>query len=238
LGYHDCVPSLHLIVPAFNETRVIRETLANIPRTVAGVDEITVVVVDDGSFDDTAAQVLGSGDSRVVLLRHGINRGLGGALGTGLAYARQHDADYVVTYDADGQHAPEDIAAVVAPLVAGQAEAVIGSRLLNPAGMPWYRVLGNWGLNLFTYFVFGMWTTDSQSGLRGFSRRAVAQIDVRLDRMEVSSEFIKEIRRCRLRFTEVPIRAIYSDYSLAKGQRNRNAFNILIRLVLHRLMED
>jgi glycosyltransferase involved in cell wall biosynthesis len=232
------VASLHLIVPAFNEGRVIGATLANLPAAFAGVDEVTIVVVDDGSTDDTAAVVQACGDARVVLLRHVINRGLGGALGTGLEYARRAGADYVVTYDADGQHAPEDIAAVLAPLLRGDADAVIGSRLLRPQGMPWYRIAGNWGLNLFTYFVFGMWTTDSQSGMRGFSRTALERIEVRLDRMEVSSEFVKEIRRLRLRYAEVPIRAIYSDYSLAKGQSNWNAFNILIRLVLHRLMED
>ncbi len=232
------MPSLFLIIPAFNEARVIRETIRNLPERVAGIDSITVVVVDDGSSDATADEVLASGDPRVVLLRHAVNRGLGGALGTGLAYAKQHHADYVVTYDADGQHAPEDIGNVVAPLVAGQADAVIGSRLLDPKGMPWYRVVGNWGLNVFTFIIFGMWTTDSQSGLRGFSRAALAQIEIRMDRMEVSSEFIKEIRHKHLRFQEVPIRAIYSDYSLAKGQRNLNGFNILIRLVLHRLMED
>jgi glycosyltransferase involved in cell wall biosynthesis len=232
------VPSLYLIIPAFNEARVIRDTLRKLPPRVAGIDSITVVVVDDGSSDATADEVLASGDGRVVLLRHAINRGLGGALGTGLAYARQHKADYVVTYDADGQHAPEDIGNVVAPLVAGQADAVIGSRLLSPKGMPWYRVVGNWGLNVFTFIIFGMWTTDSQSGLRGFTRAALQKIEVRMDRMEVSSEFIKEIRRCKLRYQEVPIQAIYSDYSLAKGQRSINGFNILIRLVLHRLMED
>jgi glycosyltransferase involved in cell wall biosynthesis len=232
------VPSLHLIVPAFNEARVIQQTLRSLPPHFAGVDSVTIVVVDDGSSDNTADEVLASGDSRVVLLRHGINRGLGGALGTGLAYARQNGADFVITFDADGQHAPEDVERVLAPLVAGHADAVIGSRLLDPKGMPWYRVVGNWGLNVFTLFIFGMWTTDSQSGLRGFSRAALEKIDIRMDRMEVSSEFIKEIRRCRLRFTEVPIRAIYSDYSLAKGQRSVNGFNILLRLVLHRLMED
>ncbi|HWE30093.1 MAG TPA: glycosyltransferase family 2 protein [Polyangia bacterium] len=232
------MPSLHIVIPAFNEGRVIGTTLANLPRTFAGVDETVIVVVDDGSTDDTTDVITACGDARVVLLRHAINRGLGGALGTGLEYARLRGADYVVTYDADGQHAPDDIAAILAPLVDGKADAVIGSRLINPAGMPWHRVVGNWGLNLFTYFVFGMWTTDSQSGMRGFSKAALAQIQVRMDRMEVSSEFIKEIRRCRLRYTEVPIRAIYSDYSLAKGQSNWNAFNILIRLVLHRLMED
>jgi len=232
------VPSLFLIIPAFNEARVIQNTLRGLPPRIDGIDRLVVVVVDDGSTDGTADEVMRSGDERVVLLRHAINRGLGGALGTGMQYARSRGADFVVTYDADGQHAPEDIAAVLAPLVDGRADAVIGSRLLDPKGMPWYRVVGNWGLNVFTYLIFGMWTTDSQSGLRGFSRAAVDQIDIRMDRMEVSSEFIKEIRRCRLRFAEVPIRAIYSDYSLAKGQRNINGFNILLRLVLHRLMED
>lgn len=230
--------TLHIVIPAFNEGRVIGTTLANLPVTFPGIDRTVVVVVDDGSTDDTPAVVAGCGDPRVVLLRHSINRGLGGALGTGIEYARNNDADYVITYDADGQHAPEDIAAILGPLTNGTADAVIGSRLINPRGMPWYRVLGNWGLNLFTYFVFGMWTTDSQSGMRGFSRAAARQIEVRMDRMEVSSEFVKEIRRCRLRYTEVPIRAIYSDYSLAKGQSNWNAFNILIRLIVHRLMED
>jgi UDP-N-acetylglucosamine---dolichyl-phosphate N-acetylglucosaminyltransferase len=232
------VASLYLIIPAFNEGRVIGATLAALPARFSGVDEVTIVVVDDGSTDDTAEVVRRSGDARVVLLHHVINRGLGGALGTGLEYARRAGADYVITYDADGQHAPEDIATVLAPLVAGQADAVVGSRLIAPRGMPWYRIAGNWGLNLFTFFVFGMWTTDSQSGMRGFSRPAIERIEVRLDRMEVSSEFFKEIRRCRLRYAEVPIRAIYSDYSLAKGQSNWNAFHILIRLVLHRLMED
>lgn len=232
------MPSLFLIIPAFNEARVIQNTLRGLPPRIDGIDRLVVVVVDDGSTDGTADEVMRSGDERVVLLRHAINRGLGGALGTGMQYARSRGADFVVTYDADGQHAPEDIAAVLAPLVDGRADAVIGSRLLDPKGMPWYRVVGNWGLNVFTYLIFGMWTTDSQSGLRGFSRAAVDQIDIRMDRMEVSSEFIKEIRRCRLRFAEVPIRAIYSDYSLAKGQRNINGFNILLRLVLHRLMED
>ncbi len=226
-----------IVIPAFNEGRVIGQTLAHLPRSFDGVTT-RVVVVDDGSSDNTSKEVLKSGDPRIVLLRHGINRGLGGALGTGLAYARQIGADYVITYDADGQHSPEDIAPVLAPLMKGEADAVIGSRLLSPEGMPWYRRVGNWGLNVFTFMLFGLWTTDSQSGLRGFSRKALDSIQVRMDRMEVSSEFIKEIRRAHLRFREVAVRAIYSDYSLAKGQSNWNGFNIVARLILYRLLED
>jgi glycosyltransferase involved in cell wall biosynthesis len=232
------VPSLLVIIPAYNEASAIGRTLAGLPRALDGVEAVRVVVVDDGSTDDTAAEVRRSGDTRVMLVRHEINRGLGGALGTGLAWARATGAEFAVTFDADGQHAPEDIAQVIGPLMRGEADVVIGSRLLRPKGMPWYRVLGNWGLNLLTFLFYGLWTTDSQSGLRGFNRAAVERIDVRTDRMEASSQFLREIRRWKLRFAEVPIRAIYTEYSLAKGQRNWNAFHIIFRLLLDRLMED
>src|SRR5438045_318199 len=101
---HLNMPSLHLIIPAYNEGRVIGTTLANLPASFPGVDEARIVVVDDGSTDNTAEAVRACGDPRVVLLTHAINRGLGGALGTGVEYARRSGADYVVTYDADGQH--------------------------------------------------------------------------------------------------------------------------------------
>jgi UDP-N-acetylglucosamine---dolichyl-phosphate N-acetylglucosaminyltransferase len=204
---------------------------------VAGIAP-RIVVIDDGSSDGTPDAVLRCGDARVTLLRHDINRGAGAALATGIAYARAEGGTTLVTYDADGQHAPEDIEKVVLPIISGEAEFVAGSRLKNPAGMPWYRLIGNWGLNLFTWFFFGIWTTDSQSGLRALGPRALSGIQLQMDRMEVSSEFFKEIRRLKLRYSEVAIRAIFSEYSLAKGQSNWNAFNILLRLLYHRLMED
>lgn len=229
--------SLCLIVPAFNEAGAICATLEGIPRVIPGADEVTIAVVDDGSTDGTADLVRGCGDERVVLLRHAVNRGLGGALGTGLAYAKLHGFDFAITYDADGQHAPGDIEQVLRPLANGEAEAVIGSRMLEGEGMPLHRSVGNWGLSIITSFLFGLRSTDSQSGLRGFSRRAIEGIALRTDRMEVSSEFIKQIHDLDLRYAEVPIRSIYTGYSLAKGQRPSNAVSILVRLVVHALME-
>ena len=109
--------------------------------------------------------------------------------------------------------------------------------MLSPGGMPWHRRVGNRGLSLITWFLFGLRTTDSQSGLRGFGRRAIEGIDLRTSRMEVSSELVKQIHDLRLRYAEVPIRSIYTEYSLTKGQRSVNGLRIVLRLFLHALME-
>jgi len=102
--------------------------------------------------------------------------------------------------------------------------------------MPPIRVFGNWLFNCITYVLFGTWTTDSQSGLRAFSKNAAKKINIKTNRMEVSSEIIKEIGRNKLKFKEVPIKAIYTDYSMMKGQSNLNAFNITFKLFFKRLL--
>lgn len=218
-----------IVMPAFNEEKVIGTVIDGLHK--AGWNEL--IVVDDGSTDRTGkiAGALGA-----AVYTHPVNRGLGGALGTGIEAAVMHDADVIVTFDSDGQHDPGDIAKVIRPIVAGRADAVIGSRLLKPKGMPLIRRIGNMGLNIVTFLLFGVWTTDSQSGLRAFSKKAAEKIRIRTNRMEVSSEIIKEIGHHKLRFKEVPIRPIYTEYSRKHGQSNLNAFRIIGKLVLKKLM--
>jgi hypothetical protein len=143
-------------------------------------------------------------------------------------------ATIVVTLDADGQHEPQDIPRLIEPILAKKADVVIGSRLINPEGMPLDRRILNWAANLFTLILFGVWTTDSQSGLRALSRNALEQIEIRTSRMEVSSEIIAETGRLRLPFVEIPIRSIYTEYSRRKGQSNLNSVSVFAKLLIRR----
>jgi len=223
---------LFVILPAFNEEKVIGQVLTHLKDFLKGLKNLNsrIVVVDDASTDKTGRIVRKEG---VIVLSHLINRGLGGALRTGLEYARIKGADIAVTMDGDGQHDPSDIKKLIQPILKGKAKVVIGSRLLKGVKqIPWDRRLILWLSNWVTYLFFGVYTTDSQSGFRAFSRRAIEKIKLRTQRMEVSSEFFGQIRKNNLKFTEVPIRVIYTPYSRQKGQSNLNALKILIKLIL------
>lgn len=217
-----------VVVPAWNEAQAIGEVLDGLlPRVDA------VVVVDDGSSDRTGEVALGR-DARVV--RHALNRGLGAALATGIRAALAEGADAILTFDADGQHRPEDVPAVLAPIKEGSADVVIGSRLLNPEGMPLVRRIANRIGNAVTALLFGARVTDSQSGLRAFSRHAAERIEIRTDRMEVSSEIVAEVFRHKLRLAEVPIKSVYSRYSMSKGQGFIMGLKTLGRLIVRRAL--
>lgn len=220
-----------IVLPAYNEGKVIGKVIKGLKKEGFASDDI--LVVDDGSTDRTSEIAK---KEHVLLYKHSLNRGLGGALGTGIKAAIKNNADIIVTFDSDGQHNPKDISRVIEPIRKGEADFVIGSRLINPKGMPLIRKIGNWGFNVITWVLFGIWTTDSQSGFRAMSGKAAGKLRIRTNRMEVSSEFLSEIRRNKLRFMEVPIQAIYTEYSLHKGQSSINAFKILAKLILRRLM--
>ncbi len=225
---------LAIIIPAYNEEKTIKAVLESIPRRYPGIRETEIVVISDGSTDKTAEIVQSHLQAGITLIEHNLNRGLGGALGTGFEYARENQFDVVLTFDADGQHQSDDIWPVLRPIVYGQSDVVIGSRLKNPQGMPWYRMIGIWGLNLITVLFFWVWSTDSQSGLRAFSKKSLSKIDIQSNKMEVSSEFFYEIGRHELKLIEVPVKSVYTDYSLGKGQKNINALRIISKLIYRR----
>lgn len=219
---------LLMVIPAFNEDRVISETVKGVKLVIPADAEI--LVVDDGSNDETGEKARRAG---AVVLTHPVNRGLGGALGTGLYWAKIRDFDCCVTFDADGQHDPKDIMPILQPLYYNKADVVIGTR----TKLGWKEIPGDRKLiltlsNWFTWWLFGIKTSDSLSGFRAFNRRAIEKIQLRTDRMEVSNEFFSEIKRHKLRLAEVPIRVIYTDYSRSKGQKNSNAVDVGVKLLL------
>jgi len=215
------------LIPAYNEATTITEVLE---RTRGFVDEL--IVVNDGSKDETETLAKQAG---AFVVSHAINRGLGAAIGTGFAMALRRGADVVITLDADGQHDPNEIPAFISAISQG-ADVVIGTRMKTRIGMPWYRQVAQVIGNITTYVLFGAWVSDSQSGYRAFTKEALSKIQIRTNRMEVSSELIAESKRHALNLVEVPIQAIYTDYSLSKGQSFFVGIKTLIKLVLRRIM--
>jgi glycosyltransferase involved in cell wall biosynthesis len=218
---------LLVIIPAFNEALVIGKTIRGVRKSLKDAE---ILVINDGSSDTTGIEAEKAG---AIVVSHPINRGLGGALGTGLYWAKERDIDCAITFDADGQHDSEDIIKVSEPVLNGNADVVIGTRTKFGWGeIPLDRkivlTLSNW----LTWWLFGITTTDSTSGLRAFNRKAIEKIQIKTDQMEVSNEFFYEIKRCGLRLEEVPIKVLYTEYSRSKGQKNSNAFSVGVKLLL------
>lgn len=202
-----------IVLPAYNEEKVIRETLEEIRK--AG--HTNIIVVDDGSRDQTyeRAQAVPG----VVALRHRLNRGKGAATKTGIEAAKLLGAGIIVTMDSDGQHNPADIARLIEPIEQNRCDVVLGTRLKDPRGMPWYKVLANWVGNAITWYFYGLWVSDSQSGFRAYSRYASELINTKTDRYEYDSEVIREIYLYKLKYQEVPIEVRYTEYSMGKIQK-------------------
>lgn len=225
-------PILMVIIPSYNEAPMIEKVLKSLPRFLNGVGKIIPVVIDDGSTDGTYVIVK---KNRVRILRHVVNRGLGGAIGTGFAHAERQKVNLLVTMDADGQHKASDMARIIKPILTKEADVVIGSRQLGRNAMPMIRRVINTLSNIVTWIFFGIWTSDSQSGYRAFSQKAIRAIKIRTQRMEVSSEMFKEIKRNHLKMVEIPISTVYTSYSLKKGQKISNAPDVFAKLLLRTL---
>ncbi|MGB5018293.1 MAG: glycosyltransferase family 2 protein, partial [Candidatus Moraniibacteriota bacterium] len=189
-----------------------------------------IIVVDDGSTDDTFERAKETG---VTTLRHRLNRGKGAATKTGIEAAKLKGADIIVTMDGDGQHSPEDIARLIEPIRRNHCDVVLGSRLLNPQGMPKYKIWHNKIGNIITWYLYGLYVTDSQSGFRAYSRHAAELINTRTDRYEYDSEVIREIYTYKLKYKEVPIAVRYTEYSMGKVHKQSlwNGIKTLYRMI-------
>jgi glycosyltransferase involved in cell wall biosynthesis len=224
--------NVFVIVAAYNEGRVLRHTVA--PLLEQGY---SVVVVDDGSADDTFAAARGL---PVHCLRHAVNLGQGAALQTGMSYALQKGAEILVHFDADGQHSAGELPRFLRPIELGTADVVLGSRFhlaADASTVPASRRRLLRCAVLVNVALTGLWLTDAHNGFRAFSHSAAAKIDLRQNRYAHASEILSQIRAHRLRYVEAPTTVVYTDYSLAKGQSMWNAFNIVFDLLLGKLRQ-
>ncbi len=221
--------STFVVIAAFNEAKAIGHVVAELRQ--AGFPN--VVVVDDGSTDATAEQARIAG---AAVLTHLINRGQGAALQTGITYALRSGAQYLATFDADGQHDVADLPAMLGPLERGEVEICLGSRFLGKrAQMPKLRRLVLFGAVVFTRLTSRIKLTDAHNGLRAFSRKAALTIDLQLDRMAHASEIVDQVRSCGLSYCEVPVHIRYTDYSLAKGQKSSAALRVAFDYLIGRV---
>lgn len=224
-----------LVIPAYNESKVIKSVLGEVDSVFRKSRyDYQIVVVDDGSKDDTAKLAHKAGAH---VISHILNTGSGGATATGLSYAQQNGFDVAATLDADGQHDPNDVLKGVKLMLEGEDDLLIGSRLIDAAGMSKVKILGNRGLSYITYLLFRVNVTDSQSGLRIFSRKALDRLKWKTSGYEFCSEMLWRAKQQDLRIKEFPIKAIYTEYSMSRGQNNWNGVNILKSLLRRRIME-
>lgn len=201
--------SVIVVIPAYNEERFIGSVVL---KTLPLVDR--VIVVDDGSRDATADIAEAAG---AVVVRHGVNQGKGVALNSGFMKAREYDPDVVITLDGDWQHLPEEIQHVAAPVLNEGADIVVGSRYLEKTSdVPIQRVVGHWGFTSLTNIVSGVSLTDSQSGYRAFSPKALEKLTFGSNSFSVESEMQFLARDHDLKVVEVPITIRYVD----KPKRN------------------
>jgi glycosyltransferase involved in cell wall biosynthesis len=198
---------LVVIIPALNEERTVAEMVRRVPRQIAGVDEVEVIVVDDGSTDRTVAEARQAG---ALVVSHPYNRGLGVAFKTGIEEALRRDADVIINMDADGQFSPEDIPALAQPILDGRAEFVTCTRFLKKEwipDMPWTKL---WGNRIMTRVVNHVTRSrpklsDVSCGFRAYAREAAFKLNT-FGVFTYTQESIIDLASKDVRMAEVPLR--------------------------------
>jgi len=207
-----------VVIAAYNEGAVIADVVDGVRR-----DGWSVVVVDDGSKDDTAPHARRGG---ALVVRHAVNLGQGAALQTGIDFALRRGARHIVTFDADGQHAAEDIPVLIAALA--DADIALGSRFLGAVeGATRQRMMLLRTAVLMSNRMSGLKLTDAHCGLRAFRAEIAPHLRITQNRMAHASEILRKTKRAGVRVVEVPCTIRYTAHSMAKGEGGFQAVRIL-----------
>lgn len=213
----------YVVIPAYNEHDQINEVITKVQ---AQCDRI--IVVDDGSTDQTSSIAKSSG---VTVLKHAVNLGKGAALVTGCNYAFMHGADRVVVLDSDGQHDPQEIPVFLKAL--DNNDIVFGYRKKSTA-MPLVLKFGNWFINKNIKILFGININDTQCGYRAFTADAYRKICWNSTDYFMETEMIIKVSKSNLKYQSIPIETIYSDNY--KGTTIVDGFKIVLKMWGERLL--
>ncbi|MDL9937496.1 glycosyltransferase family 2 protein [Gordonia sp. ABSL1-1] len=220
-----------LVVPVYNEGQVIREVIDHARQVFPNI-----VCVDDGSSDNSAAEI---GATGAHLVRHPVNLGQGAAIQTGVEYARtQPGARYFVTFDADGQHQVDDVSAMIARLRTEPVDIIVGTRFADgrSASVPPLRRMALRTIVFLSPRTRRLGLSDAHNGLRAFNKTVADQLDLLMAGMSHASEFVTLIDHHQWRVAEQPVTILYTEYSRAKGQSLINGVNIVADGLFHSRM--
>lgn len=232
-----------VVVTCYNEETQISGVLSTMPKFVD-----SVVVVDDASLDKTFEIVSQHAlrDTRIVVLRHEKNSGVGAAIATGYRYALDNGCDVVAVMGGDGQMDPDDLEAVIHPVAEGLADYCKGNRFFYPHGVkriPRYRLLGNFVLSAYTKIVSGYWhVSDTQSGYTAIGRDALMSIDIDkiYPRYGCPNDILTKLNIADMRVAEVPVNPLYNVGESSKMKIPRVILPIsmlLVRLFFYRMFQ-
>ena len=195
-----------VIIPAYQAAATIRDVVA---RTRAAIPAAEILVVDDGSNDETGDAGRGTGTT---LITHPRNRGKGAALRTGIRESTARGASVVVTIDADAQHPPEEIPRLLQPILEGRSDLVLGARKRDQA-MPISRRFTNWLSATLASRIGGQPVRDAQTGFRAFTREVAERVQPAGNRYEYEANFLLNALRAGFRVVSVDVPTIYGARS-------------------------
>lgn len=220
-----------VIIPAYNENEVITSVIEDLLPL-----NYQIIVIDDGS--EMPLQSL-LNHFPVTVLRHKVNLGQGAAIQTGIEYALLKNSQYIVTFDADGQHSAGDIEKLLVPLENNEADICLGSRFIKGAkhNMSFTRKILIHSARVLNYYLTGIMLTDAHNGLRAMNVKAASAIKIRENGMAHATELLSQIKKNKFRYREVPVHIHYSDYSRKKGQTIWSSFRIFFDLLLNKIFK-
>lgn len=193
---------LIVTIPAYNEEKTIAEVIESVPKKIQGIDKIEILVVDDGSSDDTAKIAESKG---VLVIKHMQNQGLAKTFDDALNKAVEMGADIIVNTDADNQYDQKEIPKLVEPILNNEADMVLGSRFKGKIEyMPLQKKLGNRFATFVVNFVSNAKVSDAQTGFRAFSRDAAMQLNVQSNYTYTQETIIQAMFK-GLKIAEVPV---------------------------------